>query len=123
MIKIILLLAYFFFMIWLFWYASRKNRPEEPEKIDNSMVDVFTLDEIEEKKNKIKLLSDMIADIQSCDPDNLLRTVTVTVNEYQRGYTFIVNGQDNISNELVNLFWMERGKLNTSLREDIRKIQ
>lgn len=121
MIKIILLLAYFFFMIWLFWYVSRKNRPEEPEKIDSNMIDVFALDEIEEKKNKIKLLSDMIADIQSCDPDNLLRTVTVTVN--QRGYTFIVNGQDNISNELVNLFWMERGKLNTSLREDIRKIQ
>lgn len=123
MMKLLLLSGYFAFMIWLFWRVSRKNRPEEPEKIDNSMIDVFALDEIEEKKNKIKLLSDMIADIQSCDPDNLLRTVTVTVNEYQRGYTFIVNGQDNISNELVNLFWMERGKLNTSLREDIRKIQ
>ena len=126
MMKLLLLSGYFAFMIWVFWVASRKivKTPKKSDAEEQSgMVDIYQLDEISDMKDKIKLLSDMIADVESCSPDNLIRTITVTVNEYQREYTFTVNGQDDASDNLVNLFWYERDKLNTSLRENIRKIQ
>jgi hypothetical protein len=127
MMKLLLLSGYFAFMIWVFWMSSRKIVKTQKKKSDaeeqSGMVDIDKLDEISETKDNIKLLTDMIADVESCSPDNLIRTITVTVNEYQREYTFTVNGQDDASDNLVNLFWYERDKLNTSLRENIRKIQ
>lgn len=102
---------------WAF-SATRKQQEEERQRVDLEVIDKMS-----ELKDKIKLLSDMIADVRSCDPDNLLRTITVTVNEYNRSYSFMVDGNSLVSDDFISLMIDERNQLEDALSAEVAKIQ
>lgn len=80
------------------------------------------IEELNRCKNGIDEISDMIADIIACSPDKLHRTVIVNIPETGREYHFLVNGEDEASENLLHLLDSERDTLNTSLRSRIKKI-
>lgn len=120
----ILLFGYFGGLIALTkWAFSATRKQQEEEEMQRCRVDMDALDKVSEIKDNIKLLSDMITDVRSCDPDNLLRTVTVTVNEYNRSYNFLIDGSNIISDDFISLMIDERNQLEDALSAEVAKIQ
>lgn len=104
---------------------QQKNSPqvEEQERSDETYSELSKkIDELNRCKSGIDELSDMIADIIACSPDKLHRTVIVSIPENDREYHFLLNGEDQASETLLELFETERDNLNTSLRSRIKKI-
>ena len=64
----------------------------------------------------------MIADITSCSPGKVAKTVSVKILESDREYDFLLNGEDLASELMLELLNSERDDLNTSLRSRIKKI-
>ena len=103
----------------------RKNSPQEEEQecSEKSYSELSQqINELNRCKDGIDEISDMIADIIACSPDKLHRTVIVNIPESGREYHFLVNGEDQASELLLELLESERDNLNTSLRSQIRKI-
>ena len=103
----------------------QKNSPqvEEQECSEKSYSELSQqINELNRCKDGIDELSEMIADIIACSPDKLHRTVIVSIPENDREYHFLLNGEDQASETLLELFETERDNLNTSLRSRIRKI-
>lgn len=103
----------------------RKNslQEEEQECSEKSYSELSQqINELNRCKDGIDEISDMIADIIACSPDKLHRTVIVNIPESGREYHFLVNGEDQASELLLELLESERDNLNTSLRSQIRRI-
>ena len=103
----------------------RKNSPQEEEQecSEKSYSELSQqINELNRCKDGIDEISDMIADIIACSPDKLHRTVIVNIPENGREYHFLVNGEDQASELLLELLESERDNLNTSLRSQIRRI-
>lgn len=103
----------------------RKNSPQEEEQecSEKSYSELSQqINELNRCKDGIDEISDMIADIIACSPDKLHRTVIVNIPESDREYHFLVNGEDQASELLLELLESERDNLNTSLRSQIRRI-
>ena len=64
----------------------------------------------------------MIADITSCSPGKVAKTVSVKILESGREYDFLLNGEDLASELMLEMLNSERDDLNTSLRSRIKKI-
>lgn len=121
----ILCVAVTLYMAVILGKGLRKNSPqvEEQERSDETYSELSKkIDELNRCKNGIDEISDMIADIIACSPDKLHRTVTVKIPETGREYSFLVNGECQASDMLLDLLESERDNLNTSLRSRIRKI-
>ena len=103
----------------------RKNSPQEEEQecSEKSYSELSQqINELNRCKDGIDEISNMIADIIACSPDKLHRTVIVNIPESGREYHFLVNGEDQASEMLLDLLETERDNLNASLRSRIRKI-
>ena len=104
----------------------RKNSPQEEEQEERSNESYSELsrkiDELNRCRNGIDEISEMIADITSCSPGKVAKTVSVKILESGREYDFLLNGEDQASETLLELFETERDNLNTSLRSRIKKI-
>lgn len=121
----ILCVAVTLYMAVILGKGLRKSPPqeEEQERSDETYSELSKkIDELNRCKNGIDEISDMIADIIACSPDKLHRTVTVKIPETGREYSFLVNGECQASDMLLDLLESERDNLNTSLRSRIRKI-
>lgn len=122
--NLILLFIYLASLFILFYLAHQKTKINKTENEPREeYYDMDSLDRISDLKDDIRLLSDMIADVKSCDPGTLVRTVQVTIPEYGHKYEFLVDGQNEISDVFVNLFSAERDDINSSLRQEIQKIK
>ena len=104
----------------------RKNSPqeEEPESRSNESYSELSrkIDELNRCRNGIDEISEMIADITSCSPGKVAKTVSVKILESGREYDFLLNGEDLASELMLELLNSERDDLNTSLRGRIKKI-
>lgn len=103
----------------------QKNSPQEEEQecSEKSYSELSQqINELNRCKDGIDEISNMIADIIACSPDKLHRTVIVNIPESGREYHFLVNGEDQASEMLLDLLETERDNLNASLRSRIRKI-
>lgn len=104
----------------------RKNSPqeEEPESRSNESYSELSrkIDELNRCRNGIDEISEMIADITSCSPGKVAKTVSVKILESGREYDFLLNGEDLASELMLELLNSERDDLNTSLRSRIKKI-
>lgn len=121
--NLFLLLVYISALTMLFYVTCRKINKSEYDETESGYIDIDNLDRISEIKDDIKLMTEMIADVRSCDPGNLVRTVQVIIPEYGHRYDFVVDGHNEISDILVDLFYSERDDLSTSLRSEIQKIK
>lgn len=121
----ILCVAVTLYMAVILGKGLRKSPPqeEEQESSDETYSELSKkIDELNRCKNGIDEISDMIADIIACSPDKLHRTVTVKIPETGREYSFLLNGEDQTSEIILDLLETERETLNTSLRHRIKKI-
>ncbi len=104
----------------------RKNSPQEEEQEERSNESYSELsrkiDELNRCRNGIDEISEMIADITSCSPGKVAKTVSVKILESGREYDFLLNGEDLASELLLEMLNSERDDLNTSLRSRIKKI-
>lgn len=104
----------------------RKNSPqeEEPESRSNESYSELSrkIDELNRCRNGIDEISEMIADITSCSPGKVAKTVSVKILESGREYDFLLNGEDLASELMLEMLNSERDDLNTSLRSRIKKI-
>lgn len=124
----VLCVAMMLYMAVILGRGLRKNSPQEEPKEQNSCSGSSyselskEIDELNRCRNGIDEISDMIADITACAPGELSRAVSVKVLETGREYHFLLNGQDEPSELLLELLASERDNLNTSLRSRIKKI-
>lgn len=104
----------------------RKNSPQEEEPEERSKESYSELsrkiDELNRCRNGIDEISEMIADITSCSPGKVAKTVSIKILESGREYNFLLNGEDLASELMLELLNSERDDLNTSLRSRIKKI-
>ena len=104
----------------------RKNSPQEEEPEERSKESYSELsrkiDELNRCRNGIDEISEMIADITSCSPGKVAKTVSVKVLDSGREYAFLLNGEDLASELMLELLNSERDDLSTSLRSRIKKI-
>ena len=104
----------------------RKNSPQEEEQEERSNESYSELsrkiDELNRCRNGIDEISEMIADITSCSPGKVAKTVSVKILESGREYDFLLNGEDLASELMLELLTSERDDLSTSLRSRIKKI-
>ena len=109
------------------WVGSRLGKREPEEK--KQQISTSSYSEISDQitrlnryKEDIDELSEMIADIMSCSPGKVMKGITIRVPESDHEYDFLIDGEDETSNLLLDLLENERERLNTSLRQEIRKI-
>ena len=101
--NLILLFIYLASLTVLFYRAHQKTKINKTENEQREeYYDMDSLDRISDLKDDIRLLSDMIADVKSCDPGTLVRTVQVTIPEYGHKYEFLVDLLDLIFEQHLN---------------------
>ena len=109
------------------WVGSRLGKREPEEK--TQPISKSSYSEISDQITRLNRymedideLSEMIADIMSCSPGKVMKGITIRVPEADHEYDFLIDGEDETSNLLLDLLENERERLNTSLRQEIRKI-
>ena len=121
-----LCIAFVMYISVILGKGLRKNSPqeEEPEERSNESYSELSrkIDELNRCRNGIDEISEMIADITSCSPGKVAKTVSVKILESGREYDFLLNGEDLASELMLELLNSERDDLNTSLRSRIKKI-
>lgn len=103
---------------------KNNNLPDEPEqKCSGSYREITEkIDELNRCRNGIDELSEIIADIQSCAPGKVSKAIRISVLESSNEYDFMLNGEDEQSEMLLDLLETEREFLNASLRSKIKRI-
>lgn len=121
-----LCIAFVMYISVILGKGLRKNSPQEAEQEERSNESYSELsrkiDELNRCRNGIDEISEMIADITSCSPGKVAKTVSVKILESGREYDFLLNGEDLASELMLELLNSERDDLNTSLRSRIKKI-
>ena len=121
-----LCIAFVMYIAVILGKGLRKNSPqeEEPEERSNESYSELSrkIDELNRCRNGIDEISEMIADITSCSPGKVAKTVSIKILESGREYDFLLNGEDLASELMLELLNSERDDLNTSLRSRIKKI-
>lgn len=104
----------------------RKNNdlPEEPEQTCSGSYREITekIDDLIRCRDGIDELSEIIADIMSCEPGKVSKTIRISVLDNGNQYDFLLNGEDEQSETILNLLETERELLNASLRSKIKRI-
>ena len=121
-----LCIAFVMYISVILGKGLRKNSPQEAEQEERSTEPYSELsrkiDELNRCRNGIDEISEMIADITSCSPGRVAKTVSVKILESGREYNFLLDGEDLASELMLELLNSERDDLNTSLRSRIKKI-
>ncbi|MBQ1984843.1 MAG: hypothetical protein II230_00870 [Clostridia bacterium] len=122
----LLCIAFVMYIAVIVGRGMRKNSPQEHEPEEGSKETYSELsqkiDELNRCRNGIDEISEMIADITSCSPGRVAKTVSVKILESGREYNFLLDGEDLASELMLELLNSERDDLNTSLRSRIKKI-
>ena len=102
----------------------KSDSSDEPEqKCSGSYKEITQkIDELNRCRTGIDELSEIIADIQSCAPGKVNKTIRINVLESGNQYDFLLNGEDEQSEYLLDLLETERDILNASLRSKIKRI-
>ena len=110
------------------WVGSRLGKTSEPEE-KTQQISRASYSEISDKitrlnryREDIDELSEMIADIMSCSPGEVMKSVTIRIPDSDREFDLLIDGEDTASDLLLDLLESERERLNTSLRQEIRRI-
>ena len=103
---------------------QKKDPPSEPEEQCSGSYKEITkhIDELNRCRQGIDGLSEIIADITSCAPGKVSKTIRINVLENGDQYDFLLNGEDEQSEMLLELLETEREFLNASLRSKIKRI-
>lgn len=109
------------------WVGSRlgKREPEvKPQQISRASYSEISdkITRLNRYREDIDELTEMIADIMSCEPGTVMKTITIRIPDSDREFDLLIDGEDTASDLLLDILESERERLNTSLRQEIRKI-
>lgn len=125
MIELMLVLAVLGASAWVGSRLGIKKEPEQkPLQISRASYSEISdqITKLNRYREDIDELSEMIADIMSCSPGEVMKGITIRVPDSGREINLLIDGEDMASNLLLDLLESERDRLNTSLRQEIRKI-
>lgn len=124
MIELMLVLTVLGGAAWVGGRLGKREPEEKTQPISKSSYSEISdqITRLNRYKEDIDELSEMIADIMSCSPGKVMKGITIRVPESDHEYDFLIDGEDETSNLLLDLLENERERLNTSLRQEIRKI-
>ena len=127
MTETIFCLAVIFGTAYAFRSSFRNGDKKEPERDEEQSSDTYSalsekITTLNQMKNSIDTVNDMIADVMSCAPGEVHKAVIIRIPDTSREYSFLIDGEDNVSERLIDIFEGERDKLSSSLRKEIRKI-
>lgn len=125
MIELMLVLSVLGAAAWVGSRLGTKGEPErKPQDISKASYSELSeqITELNRYRNDIDVLSDMIADVMSCEPNVEYKGISIRIPDTGREYNFLIDGEDEVSGLLLELLDVERDKLNTSLRQKIRRI-
>ena len=124
MIELALVLTVLGASAWVGSGLGKREPEEKTQPISKSSYSEISdqITRLNRYKEDIDELSEMIADIMSCSPGKVMKGITIRVPESDHEYDFLIDGEDDTSNLLLDLLENERERLNTSLRQEIRKI-
>ena len=123
-------LIYCFFLLFLFWIAVKAFRAQDEEKTideeepeEQSYSEISdTINDLNDHKNKIDEINDIISDIRSCAPGKVHKTVSVRILENDHKINFDLNGTNYTSEMLIQILENERDTLASSLRKLMKKF-
>lgn len=117
-------------LIALFWaaikaFSIRETEDEQPPENEGRSYseireNIISLNEL---KDNIDLINDMIADVHSCKPGVVHKTVSIRILENDRKIHFTVTGENEVSEMLIQILEKEREDYSYSLRKTITKIK
>lgn len=127
MIELMLVLSVLGAAAWVGSRLGTKGDPDQKQQEINISKASYSelseqISELNRYRNDIDVLSEMIADVMSCEPNVEYKGITIRIPDTGREYNFLCDGEDEVSGLLLELLDVERDKLNTSLRQKIRKI-
>ena len=130
MLKLLLGICYIIFLVGLFCRAGKYEKSPEPDQEEPETGEDRTYVELSEKikilnerKQKIDMMNEMIADVWECSPGQIHKSIIVKIPENGHEYSFMLTGEDDISKLFVEIFETERDEQHTSLRREISQIR
>lgn len=116
-------------VLWLAVTLGKGLRKTDTEEDDTKEMSSKSYSELSgqiETLNRYKYgidtINEMVNDIQSCSPGKVLKNVTLRIEESGREYSFLCDGEDELSQLLLDVLDIKRDELSTSLRSEVRKI-
>jgi hypothetical protein len=127
MLKTIFCLAYIFGAAIIAERFFKRNGAEKPKNEEPECRDSYSelserISTLNSMKESIDTINNMIADIMSCAPGEVHKTIIVKIPDSSREYHFLINGEDAPSELFLEILEGERECVSTSLRKEIRKI-
>lgn len=105
------------------------SKPSEKAPEREYITDNETYSELSERietlndyKEEIDNINEMIADIMSCAPGKVHKTASIKIIESGREYQMLLTGEDFSSELILEILQGEREELSSSLRKEIKKI-
>lgn len=104
--------------------GTRRNPEEKPQEISRATYSEISdrITKLNRYREDIDELSEMIADVMSCSPGQVMKGVTIRIPDSGREISLLIDGEDTATDLLLDILENERERLNTSLRQEIRKI-
>lgn len=100
--------------------APTRPPPQQIKKKDN--INYKQIDVIYKLKNKINRIENLILDIRTSDPDTLYRSVSIDIPDGSGEYSFLIDGENDVSTHLIQLLETEKEKLLEELDKEIEKL-
>lgn len=127
MVTFLFLIIFFGSILYLCRSQKSEKTYTEDSEDDNSADKTYKelsekIVSLNDRKNKIDTLNDMIADLMSCAPGRVHKTVQIFIPDSQNEYNFLCSGEDEVSQLFLEIFENERESQSASLRSEIKKI-
>ena len=105
-------------------FRKKDTKEEDKEVMSSKSYSELSgqIETLNRYKYGIDTINEMFNDIESCSPGKVLKNVTIRIEESGREYSFLVNGEDAVSQNILDIFDIKRDELSTSLRSEVRKI-
>lgn len=125
LIYCLVLLALFWLAVKAFTPAAEKNELEtdEPEEEMSYSEISEKINDLNDHKQKVDEINELIADVASCAPGQVHKTVSVQILESNHKMHFTITGQNDVSKLFLQILENEREIHSTSLRKAMRKIK
>lgn len=126
LIYCLVLLALFWLAVRAFTPAAEKNELEtddEPEEEMSYSEISEKINDLNDHKQKVDEINELIADVASCAPGQVHKTVSVHILESNHKMHFTITGQNDVSKLFLQILENEREIHSTSLRKAMRKIK
>lgn len=124
-------IAYISAICFLFYKAFHKQVRVTPKEDDEASereqtISYNTIEEyinsLNQLKERLDTIEQMITDIEVCSPDDEIKSVKVSVPNNQgnyNSYNFIVDGEDDTTSDILNMLYSERQMLRTALCKEL----